>query len=260
KNKKEKKEISPDIYKKAIREFEETFQFPLTVCLGGLGEPLLHSSFLEFIDVALDYTYLEKIYIETALYPNIDKLLDYLGKLDESEKAKVQFIINISTLDLEKYKSLYNPKDIGLEEILKKIDKLISVLGKDSVYVQMIKMKEIESEIESYFNTWEEKGVKIILQKYNSFAKKLPERRVSDLTPIQRDFCWHLARDLYLNYDGKVSICKQDIKKELGDLNKESILEIWNRGKENFQNSFSGKHDLLPSPCLDCDEWYTFNA
>ncbi len=87
----------------------------------------------------------------------------------------------------------------------------------------------------------------------------MPEKRVSDLTPIQRNFCWHLTRDLYIHSDSTVSLCKQK-EKRIGNLKNNSLIEIWESGMEDFKKSFLNKHELINAPCLGCDEWYTFNA
>ena len=88
----------------------------------------------------------------------------------------------------------------------------------------------------------------------------MPEKRVSDLTPIKRDFCWHLNRDLYITSDGSVTICKQELQNKIGNLHSDSIFSIWEKGMKTFSNSLHGNHDKINAPCLTCDEWYTFNV
>jgi spiro-SPASM protein len=246
-------------YTHLLRDFEVQFPFSLTICLGGLGEPLLHPHLNEILDISLRFPYLEKIYIETALYPNIESLLDYISKLDSALVAKLNFIINLSTLNDNTYKSIYQTNN-SIQSILDKIEILTKKISTKNIHIQMIKMQEIESEIDLFFQKWEEKGFGIILQKYNSYAGKLKERRVSDLTPIQRDFCWHLARDFYVQWNGDISICKQEPSESIGNILSEDIASIWNRGSAHFQNSMQGNHASIPAPCLQCDEWYTFNA
>lgn len=114
--------------------------------------------------------------------------------------------------------------------------------------------------MEVWVDETEKQGYGIILQKYNRYAGLMPEKRVTDLTPIQREFCWHLNRDLYVNSDGTVSVCKQTPGRELGNLHKESLMQIWQKGLSSFADSLNGKHETTGAPCLNCDEWYTFNA
>jgi spiro-SPASM protein len=124
----------------------------------------------------------------------------------------------------------------------------------------MLKIKEIETEIENYFNFFESKGTQVLLQKYNSYAGKLKEKRVSDLTPINREFCWHLSRDIYIQSNGNVSACKQSEEVIIGNIKENNIKEIWNLNLDRFKLSFNHKFELIDLPCLKCDEWYTFNG
>ncbi|EMJ88139.1 spiro-SPASM protein [Leptospira meyeri] len=244
--------------KSTISKLNEELTSPITISLTGNGEPLLHPDFKNVVLEILKLETLSELIIETALYKNTESLLSLIESLNPSEKEKICVIVNVTTLKPDVYKSLYGKSE--LENVLVTIDKLSLILSNKSLHVQMIKMKEVEEEIDPYFTFFEKKGINIILQKYNTFANKLPERRVSDLTPIHRDFCWHLVRDLSVFVDGSVSICKQNQTEIIGNLYKESLGAIWQKGLDFFKHSFLGEHDKIPAPCLNCDEWYTFNA
>ncbi|TGM01881.1 spiro-SPASM protein [Leptospira jelokensis] len=241
-----------------INQLEKGLTSPITISLSGNGEPLLHPEFPLIVKEILKLSSLKELIIETALYKNVDVLVSLIQELDQKHKEKLCIIANVSTLKEETYKSLYG-KNV-LTKVLETIDSLSKILPQNSLYVQMIKMKEVEEEIDPYFTNFEKKGINVILQKYNRFAEKLPERRVSDLTPIHRDFCWHLTRDIYLNANGDVSICKQNQTKIIGNLETDGFESVWQSGLIFFQDSFNGNHDKIPAPCLNCDEWYTFNA
>jgi spiro-SPASM protein len=237
-----------------------SFNDDFTICFGGMGEPLLHPDLVGIIDEVLNENNLKELIIETALYPNTDKLFTYLKMLPESKKSKIIIIVNLTTLKENRYKNLYGSNANDLNDILNKVSELRSTLNSKSIYVQMIKIKEIESEIEDYFNYFEKLDIQVLLQKYNSFASRMPEKRVSDLTPIKRDFCWHLARDLYIQSNGDVSACKQVEDIVLGNIKNQSLQEIWNQNSKRFSHSFNDEHGEIDLPCLKCDEWFTFNA
>ncbi len=243
---------------KFLEESKNAFQSPVTVCFGGMGEPLLHPDLTELMDCVLKNDYVLELIIETALYSDTTQLENYISSIPIELKKKLTLIINLSTLDERKYLNIYGENN--LKSVLSKIDRLNSLLYKNTLHVQIIKIKEIENEIESYFNFFEEKKINVILQKYNRYAELMPEKRVSDLTPINRDFCWHLARDVYIRSDGKVTVCRQDFQRPVGDLNNESINEIWAKGHGSFSKSLCGDHSEVNAPCTKCDEWYTFNA
>ena len=230
-----------------------------TICFGGMGEPLHHPEFTDILNVSILDDNISEIIIETALYTNLDNLVQFLENLNQEDRKKLTFIINISTIKEESYKSLYPNSKQTLNELLNKIYTLKKILGKNSIYVQILKIQEIETQIEDYFNFFENQDIQIILQKYNSYANTLPEKRVSDLTPINRDFCWHLARDLYIQSNGNVSACKQVEDVILGNIKKDSINQIWINNSERFSKSFL-TYTCGDLPCTSCDEWYTFNG
>lgn len=250
--------VSLEEVKKTISKLNVELISPITVSLTGNGEPLLHPEFKSVVTEILKLEVLTELIIETALYTNTESLLSLIKGLDPLEKEKLCIIVNVTTLKPEVYKSLYGNSD--LENVLRTIDQLAEILPNKSLHVQMIKMKEVEEEIDPYFTFFEKKGINIILQKYNTFANKLPERRVSDLTPIHRDYCWHLVRDLSVSVNGDVSICKQNQSEVIGNLYSESFNDVWRKGLEFFKYSFNSEHGKIHAPCLNCDEWYTFNA
>lgn len=250
--------VSLESTDKICKELQTSLHSPITISLSGNGEPLLHPNFPSVVKEILKLEQLKELIIETALYKNVNVLISLINELNNQQKEKLCIIVNLTTLSEETYQTLYGKK--GLSEVISAVDSLSKILPQNSLYVQMIKMKEVEEEIDPYFTLFEKKGINIILQKYNRFADKLPERRVSDLTPIHRDFCWHLTRDINLSVNGDVSICKQNQTNIIGNLLTESLSTVWSRGLESFRHSFNGEHDQIPAPCLNCDEWYTFNA
>ncbi|GBF51165.1 Spiro-SPASM protein [Leptospira ryugenii] len=250
--------ISVNEAKLIVSKLNQNIHTSFSICLGGNGEPLLHPQLFEITNEILESSQLNELMIETALYKNVESLFQWLGSLSEEKKKKLSFIVNLSTLNKEVYASLYG-KDL-YDTVLGNLLKLKDLVPKDSLYVQMIKMVEVGDEVDSYFTFFEKQQINVILQKYNTFAHKLKERRVSDLTPIHREFCWHLNRDLSIDVRGNVNLCKQEWKHQLGNLIHDSFGEIWERGDAHFHNSLIGKHESIPAPCLNCDEWYTFNA
>ncbi len=244
--------------KKSLTNLNAEIKTPYTVCLGGNGEPLLHPNLNEILPLLLQNENTKELIVETALYANVASFMKGLKAIDESLLKKLTVIVNFSTLKPETYTKLYG-KNIH-SDVLTNIENINSVLPKNSLYVQMIKMVEVGDEVEPYFTFFEKKEINVILQKYNRFAGKLPEKRVSDLTPIHREFCWHLNRDLVIDSKGNVSICKQNQSERLGNILQDSFQNIWEKGHSYFALTFNGLHDKIPAPCLQCDEWYTFNA
>jgi len=105
-------------------------------------------------------------------------------------------------------------------------------------------------------------ALNIIIQKYDDFCGLFERNQASDLSPIQRQPCWHLMRDMPVLLDGTVPLCRQQIAAPdggcvLGNVFNESLETIWNRGR-SFYEEHSGlkQYNVL---CTKCDEYYTFN-
>ena len=125
------------------------------------------------------------------------------------------------------------------------------------------RIKDVEDEVTPYYDRFEKSNVPVILNKYNRYIDLLEERRVSDLVPLEREFCWHLARDFYLRRDGLVPVCKQDTTGKRGpvlDFRSHSVAEILTKTMPYHSLSVQGEHEKIPMPCVSCDEWYTFNG
>lgn len=246
---------------RVLMDTVESGNSELTVCLGGMGEPLLHPELTSICKEIVTSHKLKELIIETAFYKNVENLSDLLSSLDENQKKKCSIIINLNTLSEDKFIELHKAPTT-VNKILEKLQSLKTQFPTVSFHVQMLRMQENDSEINEYFTYFEKLKIPVILQKFNRFLNHLEEKRVTDLTPVKREFCWHLARELYVQANGDVSACRQLIEKEviLGNINKESIMEIWNRNSNTFRHSLKLEHELTGLPCLSCDEWYTFNA
>ena len=141
-------------------------------------------------------------------------------------------------------------KDFNLEKSVEAVKKLQESLP-GCVYPQFVRMNANEAELESFFRYWNDKsnatGGNFIIQKYNSFAGLLKNEEPADLSPLDRNVCWHLRRDMTILYNGDVPVCfcrvLDDIK---GNVFEQGISEVWKKLDED-------------NKCGGCDEFYTFN-
>lgn len=128
----------------------------------------------------------------------------------------------------------------------------------DRVYVRATRMRENAEDIETFYRRWKEETDNVIIRKYDHFAGELPDRRLVDISPMERLPCWHLKRDLYVLLDGRVPMCREDLseKHPLGNVFQEGVAELWRRNEEFYQRHVGRDY---PSLCQNCDEYYTFN-
>jgi len=252
--------LDVSLAEKLDREIQEqNWQSDGTVCLGGPGEPLLHPDFEKVLSIFLANPCVHTVFLETFGASLDPALSDRLIQLQNIEKLSV--ILRLSTLRRDRYRFLYGA-DL-FESVMANVGHLEKIERPFAVYVEMLKIKEVEEEITPFYDRFEKSTIRVILNKYNSYAGQLPERRVSDLTPLHRDFCWHIARDFFLRPDGTVPLCKQNPSGKGGpvlDFRTHSIREILEKTVNLHSASVRGEHNSIPMPCTTCDEWYTFNG
>ncbi len=230
-----------------------------TIALGGLGEPMEHPLFFETVESLLKLEQTVRIYVETFALRLDHKNLERLAALKEANKLHI--IIRLNTLRRERYREMYG-SDL-LDQVIKSIKAIAEKKLPLHFYAEMLRIKENEDEVEAYMNYFAKLPIEVLLQKYNRYIDLLPERRVADLTPLHRDFCWHLCRDIYLTAEGLVVFCKQDPfarRAPAIDFRSHSIEQIYSQTVQRHIASVRGQHSKLAMPCLQCDEWYTFNG
>jgi spiro-SPASM protein len=127
-----------------------------------------------------------------------------------------------------------------------------------STHLQAVRMKENEEDLETFYRDWKQRTERVIIQKYDSFAGVLPDRKVADLSPLRRFPCWHLRRDVAILLDGTVPLCREDLRAAgaLGNAFTDDLAVIWERGARQYDRHIAGD---LPDLCAGCDEYYTFN-
>jgi spiro-SPASM protein len=246
---------------KTIFEWTEkhTLNGDLTVCLGGLGDSYYHPELYNVLHYFLSSGKVTRVYLETFGIDLDDESVTRLLKLPNPEKLHI--IIRLTTLKKERYTQIYNT-DLS-DHVLANAEIFKKNKYPFTVHCEMIRMTDVADEITEYFDYFKDSYVNVLISKYNRYIRMLPERRVSDLTPMHRDFCWHLSRDLYITSSGKIPVCRQDPFAEnteslslIEDGLQAAFLKI-----EKFHNhSVRGDHASVPMNCLKCDEWYTFNG
>ena len=214
------------------------------------GEPAFHSGIDEVISLISKIPGF-RVVIETSGIGWKEGIFEKI-KL-ETEKSPT-WIVSLDAVEESTYQII---RGSGFKEALKNTEKLFE-LFKGNVYVQAVRMKENEEELEKFYRNWKKITDNIIIQKYDNFCGVLPDRKVTDLSPLKRFPCWHLKRDLYVRTDGSVPLCREDIsgKHILGNIINEPVKDIWERGGEYYRQHLSANY---PEMCLKCDEYYTYN-
>ena len=242
--------------------------------LSAWGEPLSHPRFIEIVEKILSYQGLSAFFETDGLLVT-EELCKKLSELEKSALPRTngwQKIMIAVTLDAASdatYKAIHkNCPENAFQQAFTATG-LLSAALPGCVYPQFVRMNENEAELETFFRYWNEKsnpsGGNLIIQKYNDFAGLLPQCKPADLSPLERDPCWHLRRDMTILSNGDVPYCHSCVLGDpscdgksltAGNVFTESLETIWHKTDEQLLNHINKKYC---GKCEKCDEWYTFN-
>lgn len=233
-----------------------------SVCASGLGEPLEHPDAVQYLSELLDTPDIRYVFVET----NGIELAKILPLAEHKAAGKLRIIVLLNAL--EKFADYSSAPATMLEKIKTNMRALTQALTKagnnpqEIVYLQAFKVEENETEIDSLYALAEELGASFLFQKYNRYAGLMPERRVSDMTPLERYACWHLRRDLFIRANGDIAFCKQTVDQSKnsarGNLSVDKLADVWAKQRDDFAANFREQYPAH-LPCANCDEYFTFN-
>jgi spiro-SPASM protein len=270
----------------ALLEKIAAFSGDAVIDLSLWGELALHPEKMNLVGAVLSRPELALV-IETSGLGWKAEELEKAADIARNEAAKpgrknplppLSWIVSLDAADPGRYREIRGP---GFSEAADCAKKLFSLFPKDA-YVQAVRTAGAEDDIERFYRSWKEIApngtANIIIQKYDDFCGALPKKQASDLSPVKREPCWHILRDLPVLIDGRVPLCREDpgcLEAEvpsaeggengapggaegriLGNVFNDSLEAIWSRG-ESFYREQCGKK--YAGPCERCDEYYTYN-
>jgi spiro-SPASM protein len=217
------------------------------------GEPAYHSRFAELALAVLRRGF--RLVVETSGVGWQEGVFEALAReAPGGPAAAVDWVVSLDASTETTYASLRGEGFAAATQTVETLHRLFP--GK--AYVQAVRMQDNEEEMEAFYRHWKKATGRPIVQKYDHFCGFLPDRRVTDLSPLKRFPCWHLRRDLAVLLDGTVLICREDLKRRhpLGNLFHDGLETVWAAGA-----AFYRKHlqEDYPELCRGCDEYYSFN-
>jgi spiro-SPASM protein len=227
------------------------------------GELSLHPQKMKLIEAVLSRSELSLI-IETSGLGWKNEELEKCAEICNSLSQKTcSWIVSLDTNDPGRYAEL---RGSGFAETQSCAKKLLSLFPNDC-YVQAVRIKGSEDDTEKFYRYWKEaspNGEKnIIIQKYDDFCGSLEKKQASDISPVIRQCCWHIMRDLPVLIDGTVILCREDLSvlkgeknRVLGNIFTDSLETIWQNGDKYYKEQCQKKYSGI---CADCDESYTYN-
>jgi spiro-SPASM protein len=245
-------EMAAERWRELLEQVSE-FSGEATVGISLWGEPALHSQIDELCSIAFRTPGID-LAVETSGVGWKAETLQRIARSSGSEGGAITWIVSLDALERETYRRL---RGEGFEEAHAAV-RMLRQLFPGQVYVQAVRMQENEEELDRFYRSWKAEEVPLIIQKYDHFCGLLPERKISDLSPIERIPCWHLKRDLAVRLDGSVDLCREDLSGaySLGNVFEEGIKAVWEKGTSYYLRHLEGS---LPDICRRCDEYYTYN-
>lgn len=251
--------MAANIFEKLLEKIS-SFSGDAVIDLSLWGELSLHPQKMDLIAAVLRRPNLALV-IETSGIGWQESELERCAELARSSTAStaelrspppLSWIVSLDTADPERYREI---RGAGFTEAQNCARKLLALFPQ-SAYVQAVRTAGAEDDIERFYRSWKEAApstANIIIQKYDDFCGTLPRRQASDLSPVLRQPCWHLMRDMPILIDGTVLLCREQPAMTLGNALDDSLELIWERGQQYYDEK---EHSSL---CAGCDEYYTYN-
>ncbi|TVQ27091.1 MAG: spiro-SPASM protein, partial [Spirochaetaceae bacterium] len=212
--------MSIDEFQRIIDELAD-FAPEAVVHLSMWGEIALHPDAIAMIEYLLASAALS-VLVETSGVGWSDASRSQLFAIDDQ---RMQVIVGIDTNDPELYREL---RGAGFDEAIRFAEEAIEHLT-TRAHVQAVRFDRSESALDAFYRHWKERTDNVIIQKYDHFCGRLPQRRIGDLSPINRFPCWRLQRDLAILVDGTVPLCREDIDatERLGNALIDGVAAVW---------------------------------
>jgi MoaA/NifB/PqqE/SkfB family radical SAM enzyme len=203
-------EMSDDLFYKIVGETMEMGVEIVTPFLN--GEPFLFTRLFEWLD------YLRERNIKFTLYTNASVLNKEKADRINSYDNCVDLIFSMHGYDAESYNSQTN---LSYEKVKSNVEYFISI-AKIPFQIYMLNTSVNEQGIEKFMETW--KGNRLFIAKYTNWAGMRPSSMQGEKGPCDR-----ILSEMTVYWDGRVNLCCMDSDAGviLGDLNKQTVREVW---------------------------------
>lgn len=228
-------EMNDELFHKIIKEGKEMGADQFLPFLN--GEPFLFPRIWEWLDYMRDEGV--RVYLFTnAELMNVDRLIKY---------PNIRYVccgINAATEETHK-KIMRGPK---YETVKNNVQELI-YKAPFKVYASMVVVEANQHEVEDFKKIW---GKHAIFGDFKNWAGARHDKL--EKTSTKRVPCVSLMNSLTILWDGRVVPCCLDFdgKFILGDVNRQTLKEIWNNSA--WLREKHRKLDFSMIPCIDCNQ------
>jgi len=220
------------------------------------GEPLLNRDIPEMVEYALEKEAANIVHLNTN-----GILLNGKTGRGVIEKGIDDITVSIDASHEETYCRFKKLKNLlKLEEnVVKAIEFRNKVNSPTKIRVKIMEFEDIEKEeIEHFQEKWTGVADEVQVTGIHSWSGSIEGLKITDEQSANRYPCAILWYALAINSNGKASVCNFDWNYSgvVGNINKQSIMEIWNgyKLKEIRRAHLKGIWDF-PNICKECVGW-----
>ncbi len=144
---------------------------------------------------------------------------------------------------------------------LMKLKKLMNS-EKPEVFVQFVEMDINQNEKEDFIQFWNQQGAVVKIRPMVSWGGLVDAPNLT-IGGVERCPCYWAMRTMSIADTGKVVTCAVDLDAKFiaGDINHQSLKEVWNgKLKELRQSHLLKQFHALPENCRECKDWQAARA
>ena len=241
--------MSFEFYKSII---DQIYKYAEVVDLDLYGEILLHPQFEEFI------AYAKSKNLKTLVSTNI-KTLNKKNSLRLINSGLDFITLSLDGVKKETYEAVRVGSDF--DKVMENVYTFVKLNNrKIFTSLQIINMKQTHDEVEEFVEKFKTLNVDVVrVIPYSSHDPEKKDLNCDFNYPKSENHCAFLWRTMVVTWNGKIVPCCQDWDNNivLGDLNNESVLDVWNGQKMTTMRGKHAEKDRTDyAICQGCD---TFN-
>ncbi|KPA12886.1 radical SAM protein, partial [Candidatus Magnetomorum sp. HK-1] len=219
------------LIKKLVEECKDRKQF-LGIHFAEFGEPLMNPEIVEMIS-CINKTGLKSQIVTNGLLLN-DEMI---RKLIDAGLTKIK--ISFQGATPEKYKFWRNNNQY--DQIVSNVKNMVKIRNdmKSNLFIQVgtSSCDDTEKELKQFINYWEQK-VDHVYWNYTGLLHIKDDPLIKDIkilrqAPLKTEPCKELFLRMSVAWNGKVTQCPRDEQHFTGDLNTQTIHEVWHSEKVN---------------------------
>ncbi|MBZ0271146.1 radical SAM protein [bacterium] len=232
------------------------------VAIMGLGEPLLHPGFEDFVRIAHEAG-IPNLYVST----NGTTLTEKRARRLVADGALGRVIISLDGASKNTYEAIRVGADF--DRVMDNTRQLLEIkreLGvrKPVVTLQILAMPQTKDELDEFCAAWEPllgEGDEVLIKEVDTFGGLVTDVRLdASREPVERYACRMLWKDVSISWDGRVTVCCKDVFYKLAVDTLEggrTIADIWNSPRwQAYRRMHVNGHWDRMDPCDVCREWY----